>query len=168
MSIEVLRIDDRLIHGQVVEGWISKLDIAAIWVANERIAGDFLQKTLMEMAVPSRIELFVGDIPEVLQKYNSENVKNKKIMILVDSPKDAFLLIDGGLQIESINVGGMHFSDGKIQILEFMSIDVQDLEYFRAISNKNIKIEGRPLPDFEKIDIMKKIMRFESENKCEI
>ena len=78
---------------------------------------------------------------------------------MVSSPKDAYRLIDGGIKILSVNVGGMHHSEGKVQILEFVSVNEEDCKYFNLISEKNIKIEGRPLPDFEKVDVFKDVCR---------
>ena len=162
MAITLLRIDDRLIHGQVVEGWLNKLDIKSIVVANDLVAEDVMQKALMEMAVPSQVEIFIDSIDNVLAEYKIGKFEPKKTFLLVSSPKDAFRLIDGGINILSVNVGGMHHSEGKVQILEFMSVDEEDCNYLTLITEKNIKIEGRPLPDFEKVDIVKNICRIKN------
>ena len=161
MAVVLFRIDDRLIHGQVVEGWLSKVDAQVLLVANDMVANDIMQKTLMQMAVPLNVEILINTVDDILSKYKSGNYDNKKVFILVSSPKDAFKLIDGGIKVPSINVGGIHYSEGKMQILEFLSVDDEDCKYFHLIDSKNVKIEGRPLPDFEKVDVLKEICKFE-------
>lgn len=162
MSITVFRIDDRLIHGQVVEGWLNKLDIRCVVVANDMVASDIMQQTLMKMAVPNDIEIYIDTIAEIANKFNNCFFDcKKKVMILVSSPKDAYELIEKGVSVDSLNVGGIHYKDGKMQILEFLSVDEKDCEYFNLIYSKNIFIEGRSLPDFEKVDIIKNIKNLE-------
>jgi len=163
MAVVLLRIDDRLIHGQVVEGWLNKLDIKTIIVANDLVADDIMQKTLMQMAVPSHIEIFIDSIDNILEKYRAGEFEVSKTFLLVSSPKDAFRLIDGGVAIDSVNVGGMHHSEGKCQILEFVSVDDEDCKYLNMLAKANIKIEGRPLPDFDRVDIVKNLCRIEKE-----
>jgi len=161
MAIVLLRIDDRLIHGQVVEGWLNKLDIQQIIVANDIVSEDIMQKTLMQMAVPTQIEIFIESIESVLLKNKLGEFATKKTFLLVSSPKDAYRLISGGIKISSVNVGGMHHCEGKCQVLEFVSVDEEDCNYLNLIAKENIRIEGRPLPDFEKEDIVKNICRIQ-------
>jgi PTS system mannose-specific IIB component len=161
MAITLLRIDDRLIHGQVVEGWLNKLDIKTIVVANDLVAEDIMQKTLMQMAIPSNIDIVIESIDNVLSDYKLGKFEEYKTLLLVSCPQDAYRLINGGIKIESVNVGGMHLCEGKCQILEFLSVNEEDCKYFNLIAKENIKIEGRPLPDFDKIDIVKNICKIQ-------
>ncbi|MCP4481227.1 MAG: PTS sugar transporter subunit IIB [bacterium] len=162
MSIVLFRIDDRLIHGQVVEGWLNYIDVDILLLANDTVANDVMQRTLMEMAIPQEIEIFIDSVNNIIKVYSKLDLKNKNIMILVASPKDAYRLVDAGIYLPSINVGGIHFSSGKAQILEFISVDENDCKYFHLLSDKGVKLDGRPLPSSEKIDILKDVCRYES------
>ena len=162
MGIILFRIDDRLIHGQVVEGWLNHIDIDVILLANNMVSEDIMQKTLMEMAVPDDVIIKIDNLENIIKIYKSKTYEKSKILLLVSSPKDAYELIDAGLVANSINVGGLHYTDGKIQILEFLSVDEEDCKYFHLIADKKIKIEGSPLATSEKVDILKAICRYEN------
>jgi mannose/fructose/N-acetylgalactosamine-specific phosphotransferase system component IIB len=159
MAVVLFRIDDRLIHGQVVEGWLSNIRVDAILVANDLVAHDDMQKTLMSMAIPQGIEVFIDTVNDALKQLKQGVFEKRRTLILVESPKDAYLLLNGGVTITSLNVGGMHFRTGKLQICEYISIDDEDKKYFKQIAEKGIKIEGRTIPDMEKLDIVKELSK---------
>ncbi|MFH1715586.1 MAG: PTS sugar transporter subunit IIB [Elusimicrobiota bacterium] len=159
MSIILFRIDDRLIHGQVVEGWLKEIGAEIIVVANDIVACDEMQKALMTLAIPSDVDVYIERIDTAIEQYKQGYFDKNKTLVLVSCPKDAFQLIEGGLKINSINIGGMHFSEGKKQILETISVSKDDVEYLRALSNKGLQLESRTLPEAERIDVAKELKK---------
>ncbi|MFC1546777.1 PTS system mannose/fructose/N-acetylgalactosamine-transporter subunit IIB [bacterium] len=159
MSIVLFRIDDRLIHGQVVEGWLNQLQAQGVLVVNNIVAKDEMQKTLIAMAIPPSVEVFIETVEEALKRWKQGEFDNKRLLILVSCPKDAFLLIDNGINVPSVNVGGMHYSEGKMQIFEYISVSHEDVNYFYLLAYMGIKIEGRTLPDTEKLDITRELKK---------
>ncbi|MDR1696438.1 MAG: PTS sugar transporter subunit IIB [Endomicrobium sp.] len=154
MPIVLARIDDRLIHGQIVQGWLKNIDVDKILVASDWVACDPVQKMLMAMAVPANIEFEVRNVRDAAESVSSGIPGGQKIMILASNPKDFLSMIENGAPIKSVNVGGMHFVSGKRQILYNMSVDDEDIKNLYRIYEKGIEIEGRVLPADERTNII--------------
>lgn len=154
MSSLFVRIDDRLIHGVVVQSWVRALSIEHIIVADDRVASDQMQKTLLLIAVPPSLKVSVFTIKESAHKLKSGEFKNENILVLVSTPTDALSLVKNGIIPPSINVGGLHFTPGKKQILKAISIDDKDIDAFCELNELGVKLEVRVIPTDNSIDIM--------------
>jgi len=161
MSVVLIRIDDRLIHGQVVEGWVKKFRIDHIVVCNDDVAGDVMQKNLLRLAVPSHIKASILTLSECIEYFLEGRFEKGRVMILISSPSVAFELMERGINISEINVGVMHYMLGKKQILKSISVSDEDIKVFRQLAKRGVKLEARTLPGDERFDILKCI-----ENKC--
>ena len=146
MPIEVLRIDDRLVHGQVIEGWLKNITISQIIVASDKLAKDKMQQVLLSMAIPKCTELKILNVNDAVKYLLEHNTTENKILVLVSDPKDALSLLEGGVDVKSINVGGMHFTAGKRQLLKNMSVDDDDIMNLNKIMGMGIELESRILP----------------------
>jgi mannose/fructose/N-acetylgalactosamine-specific phosphotransferase system component IIB len=161
MPITLLRIDDRLIHGQIVEGWLRSIDVNCIIVVNNAVAGDEMQCSLYGISVPSGIRVECLSVSEAAADISCGKFDGYSVLLLTASPQDALELIMRGLKINSINVGGMHYSPGKTQLLKSLSVNKPDVEALKKLSALNVELEGRVLPMDARIDIMKIIRDFE-------
>lgn len=154
MPIELVRIDDRLVHGQIVQGWLKSIDIDKIVVASDMVAGDSMQQMLMAMAVPSSISFEAKEVKDVAKAIVNKEYEKNKVMILASTPADILSLLENNADIKSLNIGGMHFVNGKRQLLRNLSVDDEDVKNLYKISQYGIEIEGRVLPDDERINIV--------------
>ncbi|MFH1239428.1 MAG: PTS sugar transporter subunit IIB [bacterium] len=154
MSSLFIRIDDRLIHGVVIQSWVRVLHIEHIIVADDRVAGDAMQKTLLLMAVPPSLKVSIFTVKETALKLKSGEFKKENVLVLVSNPTDALALVADGVAVESINVGGLHFTPGKKQMLKTISVDDKDIDAFCQINNLGVKLEVRVIPTDNSIDIM--------------
>lgn len=144
MSIVLLRIDDRLVHGQVVEGWLPTLETDLVLVVSDAAAADPVQSALMKMALPSTIGLLVVKVGDAAAAIAAAAAR--KILILVPGPAEALALLESGVKADRINVGGLHFTVGKVQLGRALFLDEKDKNALRAISARGVRLEGRPLP----------------------
>ncbi|MCX5781957.1 MAG: PTS sugar transporter subunit IIB [Elusimicrobia bacterium] len=154
MPIVLARIDDRLIHGQVVEGWLKKIRVTHILVVSDEAARDEMQKTLLGMAAPSNVKVSTLSVDDAVSEIKLNIFDKDFLLILFSNPADALKFLNLGVKLASINVGGMHFSSGKRQILKNLSVDNSDIDAFENISKLGVELEGRILPDDTKIDVM--------------
>ena len=161
MSVILIRIDDRLIHGQVVEGWVKRFRIDHIVVCNDDVAGDIMQKNLLRLAVPPHIKASILTLSECVEYFLEGMFEKGRVMLLISSPSVAFELMERGININEINVGVMHYMLGKKQILNSISVSDEDIRIFRELAKRGVKLEARTLPGDEKFDLLKCI-----ENKC--
>jgi PTS system mannose-specific IIB component len=157
VAIEVVRIDDRLIHGQIVQGWLKVIEVNKILLISDEVAGDKMQQILLSMAMPSNVQLVIKNIKDASYELSNDVYDKDKLMILFSNPQDIVKMLDNGVKFKSINVGGMHFSHGKTQILKNLSVDKQDVISFLKLIENNIELESRILPADERHNIMEDI-----------
>ncbi len=144
MDIQLIRIDDRLIHGQVVVGWVKALSIQRLVVVNDAIAKNTMQKTLMEMAVPSGLKVSFFTVDDVV-KACAEDSKERSLL-LFSNPVDVLEFAIKGGALSSVNVGGMHFSEGKNQISKTVCVNNQDVAAFKELKRRGVELEVRAVP----------------------
>lgn len=163
MSVVLLRIDDRLVHGQVVEGWLKSIHANRIVVASDAVSADETQKALYLLAVPQGIQLSCLSIQETAQAWSDPIWKKERVLVLVSSPQDALGLLERGAQLDSVNVGGLHYKEGRVQILKAVSVDDKDVAALRALARKGVLLEARPLPLDEPIDVVAYLDRWQQD-----
>jgi PTS system mannose-specific IIB component len=145
MEIQLLRIDDRLIHGQVVVGWVKALNIQRLAVVNDAIANNNMQKTLMEMAVPSGLKVSFFSVAEAALKCKADGGQERTLLLFA-SPKDVLAFLDQGVPVTTINIGGMHFCEGKNQVSKTVCVSPEDIEALIALRKKGLELEVRAVP----------------------
>ena len=160
MKTTIVRIDDRLIHGQVVVGWTRSAGVTCILVADDAVAKDKIQSSIMKMASPAGLRtefLAVGDAAEKIAAgaYEDEN-----LMILVRGPKAVLDLIDKGVGIPSLNIGNLRSAPGKKKLLSHVYTVPEEIEYWKELDRRNVKMTAQILPDQGKTDfnqVLKKL-----------
>ncbi len=162
MDIVLTRIDDRLIHGQVVEGWLKTIGVNHIVVISDEVAADKMQQILLSMAVPRNIKVTNYSVEEAGKKLLEPQAHKDRVMLLLSRPSDVVRLLGYGIKLTSVNVGGMHYSQGKRQILRNVSVDDNDVTALREIAERGVMLEGRVLPSDDMVNVMEVI---ESEPK---
>ena len=139
-NILLTRIDNRLVHGQVGVTWTTSLGANLLVVVDDETAKDPLQQQLMEVTAKSSgagIRFFtVQKTIDIIHKA----APHQKIFIVCRTPEVVRQLVDGGVPIKDVNVGNMHFSQGKRPITKKVYVDDKDLEDLRYIQSKGINV----------------------------
>lgn len=143
-TIAFLRIDDRLVHGQVIVGWLPEIKPENLVVVNDSVAEDSMRQDLMSLSVPPDIDLEFYSTSEI-----SDDDVNESSFILVSSPKDAWECLQKGIEPERFNVGGMHSKEGKEEIFEALHVDDEDRKYFDLIIKSGVEPIFQPTPQNE-------------------
>ncbi len=146
----IVRIDDRLIHGQVTAGWVRPLGIQRIVLVNDKVALDPLQREIYSLAVPPGIEVKIMTIEEAIS-YLKNSLDTKKTIVLVESPRDALKLIEGDIKINKINVGGLHYETGKQTLTSYIFLSEEDLRCIALLIKKGVILEGQEIPGSPKL-----------------
>ncbi|SMC19236.1 PTS system, mannose-specific IIB component [Clostridium acidisoli DSM 12555] len=110
--IVALRVDDRLIHGQIAMAWSKDLRIKGIVVANDAAAKDEMQKMTLKMAVPTNIKLLVKSVDEAIGVLNNPKASKMRILVLTRTIKDALKIRENTEGIEYMNIGNVGRFDG--------------------------------------------------------
>lgn len=149
MNINVLRIDDRLIHGQIVTKWINEANAKLIIVVDDKAAGDKTQQMILKIAVPSGISLEILTKADAIERVKSDN-SNTNVLMLLRNPKEANELIEMGLDIKNIIVGNISNSKsvtGRTKLLDYIYVEQQDIDAIKSLAEKGIKLEVKAIPD---------------------
>lgn len=156
MPFVLVRIDDRLIHGQVVVGWVHALQPERIILCNDEVANSGWERDLYLNAYPgSDLKIDVLTIKRTEEFSQSELFEREKIILLVESPKDAWKLLEAGVSIKEINVGGIHYKENAKEIASYVFVSDEDIYFFKKICEKGVKVEARDVPNARQIDIIK-------------
>jgi len=152
--IKLLRLDDRLIHGQVVIGWKEYIQPDRIILCNDKIAQNKWERELYLTSAPPELKISIFTINDTIEKTNASEFRNEKIILLVDTSESLVKLSDRGLKFQKVNVGGLHNKkDGK-KILPYIYLDNKDIMNFKTLADRNIILECQDLPDSKKHDLM--------------
>jgi mannose/fructose/N-acetylgalactosamine-specific phosphotransferase system component IIB len=144
--IVLSRIDDRLIHGQVVEGWVNFLKATSIFVADDRVASNAFQRSIMELSVPQGLKVAIGRVEDICGKLRTAEINADRIILLFSNPADVLRAIMSGLDCQVINIGGMHFVPGKRKLLDVLAVDEEDLAALKELAAKGIKVNVQTVP----------------------
>ena len=157
MKISLARIDDRLIHGQVVTSWSKETRCEVILVVSDEVAADVMRKTLLEQVAPLGVKSSVMGVDKAIRVFNNPKYANVNAMLLFTNPTDVLRMVEGGVALKSINIGGMSFKQGKKQITGSISVNDQDIESFKKLNKKGIELEIRKVSSDSKINLMTKL-----------
>lgn len=160
MDVRLVRIDDRLIHGQVATVWAKETGIERIIVVSDTVAKDELQKFLLIQAAPPGVKANVVPVDKMFEVFYNVLFINTKVMLLFTCPQDIERLVQAGTHIQSVNIGGMRFSPGKRMLTNVISLDEDDVRSFQYLYGKGIELEVRQVPADRKINFMDLLYRF--------
>ena len=161
MKINHTRIDDRLIHGQIVTAWIADSKANTILVADDIVTKNAFQQTILKLAVPSGIKLIISTIDDAAKTINDPNSKGE-VLLIVRNPKCADELLSKGVQIKSINVGNISNSKsevGRTKLLQYIFVEPSDVEYLKKINQLGVQLDVRAIPNDKSIDGMELLQK---------
>lgn len=154
MVIGLARIDDRLIHGQVATRWTKETNVRRIIVVSDEVAADTVRKTLLTQVAPPGVTAHVVDVAKMIRVYNNPKYAGERVMLLFTNPTDVERIVEGGVKITSVNIGGMAFRQGKTQVNNAISVDEKDIEAFNKLNARGIELEARKVSTDQKLKMM--------------
>lgn len=155
MNVSLLRIDDRLIHGQVATSWAKAVKCEAIFAVNDDVAKDDLRRELLLQIVPSGLKGYVIPVEKAIKVYHNPKYANKNILWLVTNPTDALRLLEGGVKFDKINVGGMTYKDGNQMLSDAVTVSKTDVEAFKALLDKGVGLTMQKVATNPKVEVTK-------------
>ncbi|MGC0893904.1 PTS mannose transporter subunit IIAB [Pantoea agglomerans] len=154
MKIGLTRIDDRLIHGQVATRWTKETNVQRIIVVSDEVANDHVRKTLLTQVAPPGVTAHVLDVDKMVRVWNNPKYGQDRVMLLFTNPTDVLRVVEQGVDIKTVNIGGMAFRQGKTQVNNAVSVDEKDIAAFRKLNERNIELEVRKVSSDQKLKMM--------------
>ncbi len=153
--IILYRVDDRLVHGQVVEGWVPHLHAEELAVVSDEIAGDEMRRAIMRFATPEGVDLKIMTVAEAAAYLPGAEKSPRKVLLLLPGLEEAVALMDKGVKITTLNVGGMHYSAGKhLSIGKAIFLNDRDCAALKTLSLAGVRMEGRGVPSDPPVDLV--------------
>lgn len=148
--IKLLRVDHRLLHGQVGFVWANALNADAILIANDSAATDQFRKTAIKLAKPSGVKLVINTLAKAINVINAGKTDQYNLLIVVENIKDAHKLALNCDRVTSINLGGSKHTEDSKQLSKAFYLAKDEETYVQDILNKGIEVEVRQLPNDNK------------------
>ncbi|MFI3172435.1 MAG: PTS sugar transporter subunit IIB [Eubacteriales bacterium] len=154
-QIVLTRIDDRLIHGQVMTSWLNFTGANKIMVIDDQTAADPFLKTVLKSAVPGNVGLGLFTIEKAADRLIKGFKETDKVIILVKYPKTILDLIEKGVKFDKLNVGGMGSRPERSKFYKNISATEEEKEYFKKIIESGCKVEIQITAETGAVDVAK-------------
>ncbi|MCU9613445.1 mannose/fructose/sorbose PTS transporter subunit IIA [Caldibacillus lycopersici] len=148
------RIDSRLLHGQVATAWTRTTQPTRIIVVSDTVAKDELRKKLIQQAAPPGVKAHVVPVKKMIElAKDDQHFGGQRALLLFENPQDALRAVEGGVPLDTINVGSMAHSPGKVQPNKVLAFSQDDIDTFKKLKNAGLKFDVRKVPNDSKGDM---------------
>ncbi|HDX8857505.1 TPA: PTS sugar transporter subunit IIB [Klebsiella michiganensis] len=157
MNITLARIDDRLIHGQVTTVWSKVANAQRIIICNDDVYNDDVRRTLLRQAAPPGMKVNVVNIEKAVAVYHNPQYQDETVFYLFTNPQDVLTMVQQGVKIATLNIGGMAWRPGKKQLTKAVSLDAADINAFQQLDKLGVKLDLRVVASYPSVNILDKI-----------
>lgn len=155
--IKLVRVDHRLLHGQVAFAWTKILGVDCILIANDGVAIDKLRMAALRMAAPAGVKVVIKSIEDSVTAIQSGKTDKYNLMIILESIRDAGRLTEKLPMIKHINLGGVKKEEGKKQISMAVFVSDEEIQILKSMHERNIELEIKMVPEDKSQDAIKLI-----------
>ncbi|MFC4652059.1 PTS sugar transporter subunit IIB [Lactococcus nasutitermitis] len=160
IKINLVRIDTRLLHGQVATAWTPESKADRIIVVSDNVAKDEMRRTLIEQAAPSGVHANVIPIQKMIEVAKDPRFGGTHAFLLFENPEDALAIVEAVPDlISTINVGSMAHSTGKTMLNSVLSADQTDVAAFEKMRDLGVTFDVRKVPNDSKSDLFALIQK---------
>jgi mannose/fructose/N-acetylgalactosamine-specific phosphotransferase system component IIB len=147
MSVELFRIDDRLIHGQVVVGWGQPLDIEFISLVDDEVAASDWEQELYRMGVPPGVDVYFDSIDTAVERLPDYLADTRRGIVLTGDVRTMRALAERSGRVERVNIGGLHHRAGRVEHLRYVFLSPDDVESLRELEQGGIEVTAQDVPN---------------------
>ncbi|MDR2862245.1 MAG: PTS sugar transporter subunit IIB [Syntrophobacterales bacterium] len=146
-NISLVRVDNRLVHGQILEAWLPFTGASSIIIPNDSLASDMFRETVMRMALPRDIELYTWSLNDFQKLHQLAQDQNRKVLILFADIQDAFKAYEKGFLFTTLNIGNVHSDPSVISCSPSVFLNEEDIGLLVQLSRgKGVRIDIRRVP----------------------
>lgn len=146
MAITLYRIDDRLIHGQVVVGWGQPLNIRLLILVDDLVASSDWEKELYRMAVPPDVEVRFADVTTAIRDHAKYAGDPRPGLLLTGDISSMYRLVRGVKAIGSVNLGGIHHRAGRSEKLRYIFLTPDEERQLRELEAAGVEVTAQDVP----------------------
>jgi PTS system mannose-specific IIB component len=147
VSLRLVRIDDRLIHGQVVAVWLRALGADRIVIVDDASAADEFLREVLVLAAPPSVPVEVHDVEHGIDRCRELAASEEAVIVLVRSPRTALTLRRQGVPIDVVNLGGLGAGPGRRRLYRSISVSPDEVHDLRELERLGTRVEIRIVAD---------------------
>ncbi|KPK05082.1 MAG: hypothetical protein AMS20_07390 [Gemmatimonas sp. SG8_28] len=153
MSVVLTRIDDRLIHGQVVVGWVQALHARRIILVNDEVRSNAWEQELYALGVPSSLQVEFVSVDEAAERLPEWQAEQTRTILLLADVESMIRLSDRTDAISTVNVGGLHDQDGRSQRLSYVYLSDQEVAQLLELRGRGIRVTAQDVPTAKPVPV---------------
>lgn len=152
-NIVLARVDDRLIHGEVVSVWTPNLSINRIVVADDEVAADKFNSRVLKALAPAGVKVNVYSVDKASEKMKEEETKGERILILAKTPITFKRMVENGVALKEVNLGGMGLRGERTPFIKNVSASPDELAAIKEMRAKNVRVYYQLVPEQQIIEV---------------
>jgi mannose/fructose/N-acetylgalactosamine-specific phosphotransferase system component IIB len=150
VSVVLVRVDQRLFHGQVAVGWVPGLDADHVLIGDDALAADAFGCEVMTSAAPPELTVEVVTIAEAARRFGA--LEGRTILV-VRNPAALLELVRVGAKVQDANVGGLHWKEGARRFLDYLFVTPGDIAALAEVAALGVRLTAQDLPGNPKVDL---------------
>ena len=161
LDIALVRVDNRLVHGQILEAWVPFLDACCIVVADDQVASDFFRETVIRMAVPSDVRIVINSLAELAENTAFQRGCGPTTIVLFSTISSAWTAFNLGFRFDKLNIGNIYNEECRLCCTQSVQLNDEDIQDITCLRNAGVQIELRRVPREKPIDLFEIVRRME-------
>lgn len=159
-TINLIRIDTRLIHGQVITKWLKVADANRIVIIDDSLSEDTFMAEIYIAAAPKGISIQILSVDEAVQSWKENELGDGKILVLFKDVESCYNAYKRGFPIKSLQIGGLASAPGRVTVLRAVSFDQKDVEQLNEMKNGGSEIYLHIIPEEQKVKFENALKKF--------
>jgi mannose/fructose/N-acetylgalactosamine-specific phosphotransferase system component IIB len=157
VSRALFRVDERLIHGQVVVGWGRRLNPNRIVVVSDSLSREPVEQDIYRTGLPASIEAVFWNLDEAINGLPAALDSEESIIVLTEDLETMMRLASGGVPITEVNVGGLYASEGRTRLLPYVWFGAQDEQRMRELETMGVRVVAQDLPTTAPVRLQERV-----------
>jgi PTS system mannose-specific IIB component len=152
MDFSLIRVDSRLVHGQIIETWLPFLKATRIVVVNDEVAGSFFRETVIRMAVPREVEVLIYGVVEFGRAEVTLHDENVRTIVLFSAVNDVARAWGAGFRFKTLNIGNLYSENCTMQCSTSVCLADEDIARACFLLDSGVRVELRSIPGDRAVD----------------
>lgn len=152
MDFSLVRVDNRLVHGQIIETWLPFFKATRIIVVNDEVAGSFFRETVIRMAVPREVEVLIYGVEEFGHSEIARQKDERRTIVLFSGVNDIVRAFEAGFRFHTLNIGNLYSDNCRLHCSPSVCLTDEDIANIRFLLESGSAVELRSVPSDKPLD----------------
>lgn len=159
-NLKLIRIDSRLIHGQVITKWLKLSGASRIVIVDDELEADPFMSDIFVMAAPQGISVEIYSVERALQRWKDDEMGSGDVLLLFKGVDACYRAFVGGFPIRTLQIGGLASAPGRTTVSKAVSFDAEDVRQLKEMRSRQVDIYIHIIPEESKIEFDKAVKNF--------